>query len=207
MATHSSALAWKIPWTEEPGRLQSMRSQRVGHDRATSLSLSVTETERISSFSPSFSHSSNVYWGLWMCQTLCSWLGTGHRWRKSLWSQESSSPVVTAGSGPEHASHRWRHCTWVFQGQQQAASGVKSWDLRQWRELQERTQQALKEVHVIVGGGALLSSAWEPLRLRSASYILLKNLEFFGECDWKSPEEQEVGRHSNPSNLWRMASV
>ena len=32
MATHSSTLAWKIPWTEEPGRLQSMRSLRVGHD-------------------------------------------------------------------------------------------------------------------------------------------------------------------------------
>ena len=32
MAIHSSALAWKIPWTEKPGRLQSMGSQRVGHD-------------------------------------------------------------------------------------------------------------------------------------------------------------------------------
>ena len=32
MATHSSTLAWKIPWTEKPGRLQSMGSQRVGHD-------------------------------------------------------------------------------------------------------------------------------------------------------------------------------
>ena len=32
MATHSSILAWKIPWTEEPGRLQSMGSQRVGHN-------------------------------------------------------------------------------------------------------------------------------------------------------------------------------
>ena len=32
MATHSSIVAWKIPWTEEPGRLQSMGSQRVGHD-------------------------------------------------------------------------------------------------------------------------------------------------------------------------------
>ena len=39
VATHSSALAWKIPWIEEPGRLQSMGSQRVGHDWATSLSL------------------------------------------------------------------------------------------------------------------------------------------------------------------------
>ena len=32
MATHSITLAWKIPWMEEPGRLQSMGSQRVGHD-------------------------------------------------------------------------------------------------------------------------------------------------------------------------------
>ena len=34
MATHYSILAWKIPWTEEPGRLQSMGSQRVGHNLA-----------------------------------------------------------------------------------------------------------------------------------------------------------------------------
>ena len=39
MAPHSSTLAWRIPWTEEPGRLQSMGSLRVRHDRATSLSL------------------------------------------------------------------------------------------------------------------------------------------------------------------------
>ena len=38
MATHSITLAWKIPWTEEPGRLQSMGSLRVRHDWATSLS-------------------------------------------------------------------------------------------------------------------------------------------------------------------------
>ena len=38
MATHSSTLAWKILWTEEPGRLESMGLQRVGHNRATSLS-------------------------------------------------------------------------------------------------------------------------------------------------------------------------
>ena len=38
MAPHSSTLAWKIPWMEEPGRLQSMGSLRVGHDWATSLS-------------------------------------------------------------------------------------------------------------------------------------------------------------------------
>ena len=32
MVTHSSILAWRIPWTEEPGGLQSIRSQRIGHD-------------------------------------------------------------------------------------------------------------------------------------------------------------------------------
>ena len=39
MAPHSSTLAWRIPWMEEPGRLQSMESQRVRHDSATSLDL------------------------------------------------------------------------------------------------------------------------------------------------------------------------
>ena len=41
MATHSSILAWKIPWIEDPGGLQSTGSQRVRHDWATSLSLSL----------------------------------------------------------------------------------------------------------------------------------------------------------------------
>ena len=39
MAPHSSTLAWKIPWAEEPGRLQSMGLLGVGHDQVTSLSL------------------------------------------------------------------------------------------------------------------------------------------------------------------------
>ena len=39
---HSSTIAWRIPWTEEPGRLQSMESQRVGHDWVTSLTVSST---------------------------------------------------------------------------------------------------------------------------------------------------------------------
>ena len=40
MATHFSILAWEIPWTEEPGELQSMESQRVGHDSVTNIFLS-----------------------------------------------------------------------------------------------------------------------------------------------------------------------
>ena len=44
MAPHSSTLAWKIPWMEEPGSLQSMGSLRVGHEWATSLSLYLSLT-------------------------------------------------------------------------------------------------------------------------------------------------------------------
>ena len=41
MATHSNTLAWRIPWTEEPGRLQSMGSQRVGQDCVTKFHFSM----------------------------------------------------------------------------------------------------------------------------------------------------------------------
>ena len=46
MATHSSTLAWRIPWTEEPGGLQSMGSQRVGHDCPTNTFTSLESKGR-----------------------------------------------------------------------------------------------------------------------------------------------------------------
>ena len=46
MATHFSILAWRIPWTEEPGGLQSTGSQRVGHNWATSLSFFLRELKK-----------------------------------------------------------------------------------------------------------------------------------------------------------------
>ena len=45
-SSHSSTLAWKIPWMEEPGGLQSMGSLGVGHDRATSVSLHFPALEK-----------------------------------------------------------------------------------------------------------------------------------------------------------------
>ena len=45
MATYTSIIAWRIPWREEPGRLQSMGLQRVGYGGATSLSLSALKLE------------------------------------------------------------------------------------------------------------------------------------------------------------------
>ena len=52
MATHSSVLAWEIPWTEEPGGLQSMGSQRIRHDLATNTSiiLSLSWIQRFQNF-------------------------------------------------------------------------------------------------------------------------------------------------------------
>ena len=54
MATHSSILAWRIPWTEEPARLQSMRSQKIRHDWVTSLHFT----------SPYIRHFFNCKWNL-----------------------------------------------------------------------------------------------------------------------------------------------
>ena len=48
MATRSSVLAWRIPWTEEPGGLRSTGSQRVGHDAVTEHALTVTGTQALS---------------------------------------------------------------------------------------------------------------------------------------------------------------
>ena len=58
LATHSSVLAWKIPWTEEPGRLQSMGSQRVGYDWATSPHLTSTtyQPTYLLIYSPAYIH-------------------------------------------------------------------------------------------------------------------------------------------------------
>ena len=67
MATHSSILAWRIPRMEEPGRLQSMGSQRVGHDWATSLSLSSVQ------FSCSVLSDSSRPHGPQPTRLLCPW--------------------------------------------------------------------------------------------------------------------------------------
>ena len=56
IATHSSTLAWKIPWTKEPGRLQSMGLQRVGHDLVTKQQQQYPHKYYLSHFIHSFPH-------------------------------------------------------------------------------------------------------------------------------------------------------
>ena len=87
MAYHSSILAWEIPWAEEPSRLQSMRSWRVQHDWATSLSLFTF-----------------MHWRKWQPTAQCSCLenprdsgawwvdvcGVAQRWTRLKWLSSSS---------------------------------------------------------------------------------------------------------------------
>ena len=112
MAPHSSTLAWKIPGTEEPGRLQSMGSQRVGHDWATSLlSLLLRKASRRCVESHQQNSSRNISTPLvWFClcllQTYCGaegleikagmterkqreWNGPARLWRIVRWGAKS----------------------------------------------------------------------------------------------------------------------
>ena len=70
MAPHSSTLAWKIPWTEEPGGPQSMGSLRVGHDWATSLSLFIFHSPIAGGFFTSWAtretHRGRLKWQFWL---------------------------------------------------------------------------------------------------------------------------------------------
>jgi len=56
MAIHSSILAWEIPWTEQPGGLQAMGSQRVGHDLATEHTCTLTQGVSLYYTTPSHTH-------------------------------------------------------------------------------------------------------------------------------------------------------
>ena len=79
MATHFSTLAWKIPWTEEPGGLQSMGSLRVRHDWATSLHFSVST--RSDSAGASLTHPGLETWSSLVSQhTPPSTRGLAQRW-------------------------------------------------------------------------------------------------------------------------------
>ena len=94
MAPHSSTLAWKIPWTEEPGRLQSMGSQRVGHDWTTSLSLfPFMNWRRKWQPTPMFLPGESQGWGSLVGCRL--WGRTESDMTKSKW-LSSSSPINSA---------------------------------------------------------------------------------------------------------------
>ena len=93
MAPHSSTLAWKIPGTEEPGRLQSIGSLRVGHDWATSLSLfTFMHWRRKWQPTPVFLPGESQGWGAWWAavygvtqsRTRLKWLSREVKGKNSL---------------------------------------------------------------------------------------------------------------------------
>ena len=107
MAPHSSTLAWKIPWTEEPGGLQSMGSHRVGHDWATSLSLFTfmhwrRQWQPTPVFLPGESQGRQSLVGchLWGRRV-------GHNW--SDLAAAASHPVWRPGEQPNHYHHHLQH--------------------------------------------------------------------------------------------------
>ena len=106
METHSSTLAWKIPWMVEPGGLQSMKLQRVGHDWATSLSLHFTVYLLILIFvswmEASPGQELSVWFSFLMCPQhveemlihiywMCDWISDSQRaairWRTPSWAR------------------------------------------------------------------------------------------------------------------------
>ena len=97
MATHSSTLAWKIPWTEEPGRLQSMGLLQVGHDWATSLSL-FTFMHWRRKWQPTPVSLPGESQGWWSQVGCCLWGHTvGHDW-----SDLAAAAAATVTSDVEH---------------------------------------------------------------------------------------------------------
>ena len=116
MALHSSTLAWKIPWMEEPGRLQSMGSLRVRHDWATSLSLFTFHFHALGK--EMATHSSSLAWRI---------PGMGE-----------------PGGLPSTGSHRVRH-EWSNLAAAAAERMDKSWILEnKGKEVQKKRKAAQK---------------------------------------------------------------
>ena len=117
MEAHSSILAWKIPWTAEPGRLPSMGSQRVGHDWATSLSLFRQHIKKRRHYfankspsSQSFSFSSGHVWmweldceESWAPKNWCFELWCWRRFLRVPWTARRSNQSTLKEISPEYS--------------------------------------------------------------------------------------------------------
>ena len=111
MAPHSSPLAWRIPWTEEPGRLQSVRLLRVGHDWATSLSL-FTFMHRRRKWQPTPVILPGEPQGLGSLVGCRLWVTQSRTWLKRL----SSSSKSIADGGTTGTNTKGNLETWLKRG-------------------------------------------------------------------------------------------
>ena len=124
MATHFSILAWKIPWMEEPGSLQSMGSQRTGHDWATSLASWKKSYDRPRQhikkqrhyfadqdlFSQSYDFSSSHVWmweldhkQSWAPKNWCFWTVVPRKTLESPWTARRSNQSILKEIRPEYS--------------------------------------------------------------------------------------------------------
>ena len=99
MATHSSTLARKIPWTEEPGRLQSMGSLKIGHDWASSLSC-IGEGN------------GNPL----QCSCMENPRDRGAWWAAIIWSDLAAQPILSIQEGPssDHSPILLKQRLWII---------------------------------------------------------------------------------------------
>ena len=100
MATHSSILAWRIPWTEEPGRLLCMGLQRAGHDWMTNT----------------FTFHFHALWNL--CIATFAWMNISHQRKWKLWSKHNRIPLSTAGRSISK---------WIYSTETNSFSGKAYW--------------------------------------------------------------------------------
>ena len=127
LATHSSTLAWKIPWTEESGRLQSMGSLRVRHDWATSLSLFTfmhwrRKWQPTPVFLPVESQGRGAWWasvyGVAQSRTQLKWLSSSSTNQKNLIlslnciQREKSTRLL---GWPKGSFENYKHTFWPTQ--------------------------------------------------------------------------------------------
>ena len=118
IATHSSTLTWKIPWMEEPGRLQSMGSQWVGHNCATLLTGMI--------FSAWLKHDDKNFLGISSCDTLSSPMRQALLvlTEVNIWGSESRSSIPTVRS--QQVLFKWwgsRYHRWGIQMSQLCMEG------------------------------------------------------------------------------------
>ena len=147
---HSWTLAWKIPWTEEPGRLQSLGSLRVGHDWATSLSLfTFMHRRRKWQPTPVFLPGESQWGGAWWAAVY------GVAQSRTRLKRLSSSSSSTLEKAPVHGNlsplriavkHLHKLINWVGvqEGKQKALQEAGTWKEKHWSCSMIPRLQALK---------------------------------------------------------------
>ena len=133
MALHSSTLAWKIPWTEEPGGLQSMRSLSVGHDWVTSLSLSYIGEGNSNPFQYSCLENPRDRGAWWTAVYGVAQSRTQLKWLSSSSSSSSSSYIA---GGFFTCWTTWEHMhaliTWLSCTDHVTAHALMTWLFGHW---------------------------------------------------------------------------